>query len=144
MSAHFLRHEGYIGAMGALLLHEPPIITKGFTEIFSKPKKLSGGFTAALGKLREVNADLVPFPLVLRPDIYVTDTVELMDDESLGILIDYFEKDLDKYFNSKFGRRIEKVDSYWRSANEFSALFREHLDILKKEPGAYGELTARR
>lgn len=144
MSAHFLRHEGYVGAMGALLLHSPPKVVKGFTEIFSEPRKYSGGFSEALGKLRELEVDLVPFPLLLNPENYKTDSIELLDEIERNELIKYFEEDTDKFLDPSLEKRIKNIDSYRKPASEFLSLFKERLKILRGEHTAFGEFSARR
>lgn len=136
MQANFLRHEGYLGALGAFL-HDPPInIKASFTENFSMT---DSNDLYAVGSLEKAD-DLKPFPL-LDPNVeYNPDTSNLMVDPSLQA---YWIDLLDINLHYLIDLVLQKNPESKGRAEMFGSIYRQHLAELRLKPKAYGLLTVR-
>jgi bifunctional damage-control phosphatase, subfamily II, fusion protein len=139
MKANFLRHEGYLGAIGAFL-HDPPESAKlaSFTENFSMIESSNGLY--AVGFLEEYSSELVALPLLSDPSTYNPDTSRLSSDTKLqSYWIDLLESNLhylvELCVKRNQGARVR--------AEKFGGLYRQHLQDLRQTPKAYGALTVR-
>ncbi|KAI8926678.1 fumble-domain-containing protein [Entophlyctis helioformis] len=146
IKALFLRHEGYLGAVGAFLRHTPAKTRlASFMENFSHTQKISGSSVGAVGSLEEYPADLCPFPLIREPAVYVPDTSDLRDPELQRYWIDLLDVNLEHLVSIALkweGQTNPGVNVKDRAAT-FEKMYREHLKLLRKEPNAYGVLTVR-
>ena len=136
IKALFLRHEGYLGAIGAFLKSAPHRRSSlGFTENFSYVQKISGSSVTAVGVL-ETTGEVRIFP-GLDGD-YQCDTLSLSEkdkeywidllDRNLGTLVELATK-----WNGDGEKRVKL----------FEDMYREHLSRLRREPNIYGVLTVR-
>ncbi|KAJ2493698.1 hypothetical protein IWW37_000329 [Coemansia sp. RSA 2050] len=151
ISALFLRHEGFLGATGALLRGEAAPTRRracSFTENFSVAEPAAGdtGGVSALGMLDQQADRLERLPQLRLP--YVPDTVDLAADEgqrsawlsalerSTRELVGLVERGaLDA------GSSEDRVDL--GRVRAFSTLYSRHLHRLGAQPLAYGALTVR-
>ena len=152
MNALFLRHEGYLGALGAFLRHNPVAPRLGsFTENFSQIQKISGSFLGAVGSLEEDTTSLVRFPLLRDPSAYKPDTSDLSDTELQSYWINLLDVSLDHLTQVAVTRQHQESvkqcegdsSSIVERAKTFENMYRQHLRRLRKEPNVYGALTVR-
>lgn len=141
----FLRHEGYLGAMGAFLRgthNQPqPLSFQSFNENFSQITKMCVNSPSAVGALDTLPSELTAFPLLLKAE-YKPDTLDLSDPS----LQSYWINLLDRNLGSLVDLALEIQDSVENSterARSFELMYRAHLQTLSKEPSAYGVLTVR-
>ncbi len=143
IKALFLRHEGYLGAVGAFLAHAPSrkaSLSSSFTENFSHVSRIHGQSVSAVGILESTGGiQLQPFPL-LDAD-YQCDTIQLTDVAQQTYWIDLLDRNLSALID---------LAMHWNGQDRedrvrlFEKMYREHLQSLKKEPKIYGILTVRR
>ncbi|KAH6560584.1 hypothetical protein BASA62_010367 [Batrachochytrium salamandrivorans] len=146
IKALFLRHEGYLGAVGAFLRHTPSrTMLSSFTENFSQTQKISGSSVSAVGSLEEYPSDLCPFPLLADPATYSPDTSDLSSQELQAYWIDLLDVNLEHLVKIALKYDLQGQDAAHAAdrAKTFENMYREHLKLLRKEPNAYGELTVR-
>ncbi|KAJ3038029.1 hypothetical protein HDV00_001073 [Rhizophlyctis rosea] len=145
IKALFLRHEGYLGAMGAFLRHvNAPHRNRigSFTENFSQIQKISGTSLGAVGALDEFPSSLTAFPLLEDPHTYDPDTIQLTEPELQHYWIDLLDKNLGDLVEMVMDWKRDQRDTKSR-ASSFEAMYREHLQRLRTEPLAYGALSIR-
>ncbi|KAJ3052972.1 hypothetical protein HK097_005281 [Rhizophlyctis rosea] len=146
VKALFLRHEGYLGAMGAFLQHvnAPHRVSRigSFTENFSQIQKISGTSLGAVGALDEFPSSLTAFPLLEDPHTYEPDTVQMNEPELQHYWIDLLDKNLGDLVEMVLEWKADQTDTKSR-ASSFEAMYREHLQRLRTEPLAYGALSIR-
>ncbi|KAJ3323933.1 hypothetical protein HDV06_000909 [Boothiomyces sp. JEL0866] len=137
IKAQFLRHEGYLGAVGAFL-RDPPTYARlnSFTENFSSIEKNN---ITAVGSLEEYPTALKQFPLLLDPKTYNPDTIELTERKLHSYWIDL----LDANLKSLVDIATEKNEDALARAEMFEKMYRHHLSELKTNPNAYGTLSVR-
>jgi type II pantothenate kinase len=142
MKALFLRHEGYLGALGAFL-KGCPLSAGTFKENFLISKRISGNSLSIFGAIE--TSDLIPFQLLTSKydaDSFILDTVE-----SQTYWIDLLDNNLKTLITVGLENDINASEDIKETLKErlaqFSTLYRTHLRILKKEPKAYGRLTVR-
>ncbi|KAJ2034075.1 hypothetical protein H4S03_005227 [Coemansia sp. S3946] len=156
ISALFLRHEGYLGATGALLRGEAAPTRRracSFTENFSVAEPAAGDSSgvSALGMLDQQADRLERLPQLALP--YVPDTVDLAADEGQRLawlaalersaheLVALVERGaLDAGSSDHVGTE-DRVDA--GRIRAFSILYARHLQRLGAQPLAYGALTVR-
>ncbi len=162
IKALFLRHEGYLGAVGAFVRNVPgSTSSKPFlVENFSHVEKIAGSSLTTVGVLDTLPQHdvLVPFPF-LETSSYRADTLLLNQPDAQAYWIDLLDKNLSSLlelalewqdvngcpspaeipspFPSSSGKGSQRVDT-------FEAMYRAHLKQLKLEPKSYGALTIRR
>lgn len=138
IKALFLRHEGYLGAVGAFLSRVPIQTSRSssFTENFSHISKISGSSVSAVGVL-DASTPLSSFPLLAGN--YKCDTIELTEPDLQTYWINLLEKNLKDFLTISVNFGIDKG-----KLKVFETLYKEHLERLRKEPGCYGLLTVRK
>ncbi|EGF79438.1 hypothetical protein BATDEDRAFT_89522 [Batrachochytrium dendrobatidis JAM81] len=144
IKALFLRHEGYLGAVGAFLRHTPSKTKlSSFTENFSQIQKISGSSLSAFGALEEYPSDLCQFPLLADPIAYVPDTSNLHELKLQSYWIDIVDINLEHLVDIALKWDVQSKEAVSGRAKTFVKMYREHLKLLRKEPNAYGVLTVR-
>jgi type II pantothenate kinase len=139
IKAHFLRHEGYLGAIGAFLKNPPEDAKlKSFTENFSQTE-LGKGNVFGVGALEEFSSNLKLFPFLQDPSTYSPDTCKLQDVELQNYWIDLLDVNLKHLVDLATKKDAESLPR----ASMFEAMYRQHLSELKTNPNAYGPLTVR-
>jgi pantothenate kinase len=151
MKAYFLRHEGYVGAIGAFFAHESQNQRSKRSGSVFENFTLARGSGASIGEVGslEFQSHLVPFPLIAQP--YVVDTMDLTSNTELAeYWIDLLEKNLHNLvglaveWEQKFDDRDDlTVSTDQQRAKEFEATYRGHLKRLREDPAAYGQLSVR-
>lgn len=168
VKALFLRHEGYLGSVGAFLKHTPANHLAGFfTENFTLPTKINPSSVNAVGVLEKWPDMLVPFPLLSSVSAYHPDMMDLTDPVKQTYWIDLLERNLSGIVEAAIdwgasaavragvapanttctttstnGSPGKSQDAKIR-ATRFEELYRSHLRRLRKEPGVYGQLSVR-
>lgn len=163
--ALFLRHEGYLGAIGAFLkgVEEDVDFRLGNLDVLTWRENYAGssGLSSAKRSSDLINpriADgalydvlemdqfthtLVPFPLLASHSDYFPDTQDLtVDTEARDYWLNCFEDGLDKVVDRAVASQPEAPDAKER-AEKFSNKFRLRLSVLKQQPAAYGSLNVR-
>ncbi|KAL9965961.1 hypothetical protein ACROYT_G029835 [Oculina patagonica] len=163
--ALFLRHEGYLGAIGAFLkgAEEDVDFTLSNLDVLTWRENYAGssGLSAAKRSADLINtriADgvrydvlemdqfthtLVPFPLLASHGDYYPDTQDLtVDTEARDYWLKCFEDALDKVVDRAVASQPDAPDAKER-AEKFRNKFRLRLDVLKQQPAAYGTLNVR-
>eukprot|EP00842_Homolaphlyctis_polyrhiza_P000743 jgi/Hompol1/166/HPOL_001282-RA len=147
IKALFLRHEGYIGAVGAFLRHTPTRKRmSAFTENFSQSQKISDSSVNAVGTLDAAPSNLCPFPLLQDPAGYKPDTSDLRDPALQSYWIDLLDVNLEQLVGIALNwqEQTTGTSDVKDRARTFENMYREHLKLLRKEPSAYGVLTCLR
>ncbi|CAG8478211.1 6864_t:CDS:10 [Funneliformis mosseae] len=148
IKALFLRHEGYLGAVGAFLKNKKQR-SYSFSEIFTKPQMITEDSINAYGTLESTSTKLVAFPKLKNLDDYHPDTLQLTDPTAQRHWIDALEKNLHNLVelavewssNGEYGEQYK--EDVKRRASSFDTLFRSHLAMLRNQPNMYGALTVR-
>ncbi|KAI8591674.1 fumble-domain-containing protein [Geranomyces variabilis] len=145
--ALFLRHEGYLGAMGAFFRHSTQSTRiQSFKENFTRIEKISGSSLGAVGSLDEFPTNLAAFPLLQAAASYNPDTTDLSKSAPLQqYWIDLLDRNLASLTAIVLqhpGTPRSATDSATR-ASEFETMYRGHLRRLRQEPTAYGILSVR-
>ena len=136
-----MRHEGYLGAVGAFL-HDPPMNAKlhAFTENFSTIEAMSSNGLYAVGSLEEHSSEVFPLPLLADPSQYNPDTSKLIADPKLQA---YWIDLLDANLHYLIELAVQKNPDAEARASKFENMYRQHLQELRQKPKAYGDLTVR-
>lgn len=148
MKALFLRHEGYLGAVGAFLQYRTKQRSYSFSEIFTVPQMITENSVNAYGILESTSTKLVAFPKLESLDEYQPDTLQLTDPTAQKYWIDVLERNLHslvelaKEWTSDSENDGQNQDVQSR-ASSFDTLFRGHLARLRDQPNMYGALTVR-
>ncbi|XP_050719238.1 4'-phosphopantetheine phosphatase-like isoform X2 [Eriocheir sinensis] len=156
VQALFLRHEGYLGAIGAFLLGAEECDTEKYSwgENYAGssglqsplPHPAVGGWPG--GTIDQLEMDrcdqqLAFFPLLACPKEYVPDTVDLTKDkEARDYWLSCFESSLESFVDRAISSQPNIPDSQER-ANKFRDKYLQRLRNLKNHPFAYGNLTVR-
>uniref|UniRef100_A0A0P6CRZ5 4'-phosphopantetheine phosphatase n=2 Tax=Daphnia magna TaxID=35525 RepID=A0A0P6CRZ5_9CRUS len=154
----FLRHEGYLGAIGAFL--------KGAEECDADKYSWSENYAGSSGlqsplpghrlpslpvavSVDQLEMDridqgvLVYCPLLDQPASYVPDMVDLTEDaEARKYWLDCFEESLDKFVSQAIKSQPFSADAPAR-AQKFKEKYISRLQYLKQHPCAFGNLTVR-
>ncbi|XP_028401934.1 pantothenate kinase 4-like [Dendronephthya gigantea] len=158
--ALFLRHEGYLGAIGAFIkgaeeeaaYNGSPLFwnwgenyagSSGLpTKTFKTPEHRPDAKCDVL-ELDRMDRSLLPFPLLYRPSKYHPDTEDLTADETAReYWLDCFESGLHMVVSQAIASQVELSDAKER-AEQFRNKYLERLKVLRKKPFAYGNLTVR-
>ncbi|XP_061197383.1 4'-phosphopantetheine phosphatase-like [Saccostrea echinata] len=158
IQALFLRHEGYLGAIGAFLKGAKEEDTRGFTwgenlagssGLGSYHKnhpwrdKRNRSSTFEMLELNQLDRALLPCPLLLDQQSYLPDTVELTEDGAAReYWLECFMKGVDKTKEQAIKSQHNLPDAKER-AEKFKSKYVERLTDLKENPCAYGSLTVR-
>nr|XP_042113314.1 4'-phosphopantetheine phosphatase isoform X3 [Ovis aries] len=157
VQALFLRHEGYLGAIGAFLKgaeQDNPNqyswgenyagssgLMSSSPELCPTQRARSGTFD--LLEMDRLERPLVNLPLLLDPSSYVPDTVDLTDDAlARKYWLTCFEEALDGVVKRAVASQPGSVDAAER-AEKFRQKYWNKLQTLRHQPFAYGTLTVR-
>ncbi|XP_053776753.1 4'-phosphopantetheine phosphatase isoform X3 [Desmodus rotundus] len=158
VQALFLRHEGYLGAIGAFLKgaeQDNPNqyswgenyagssgLMSASPELCPTQRARSGTFD--LLEMDRLERPLVNLPLLLDPSSYVPDTVDLTDDaQARKYWLTCFEEALDgQVVKRAVASQPGSVDAAER-AEKFRHKYWDKLQTLRLQPFAYGTLTVR-
>jgi type II pantothenate kinase len=143
MKALFLRHEGYLGAVGAFLQHRIRQRSYSFSEIFTVPQMITENFVNAYGILESTSMRLIAFPKLENLDEYHPDTFQLTNSASQKYWIDFLEKNLHSLVKLAIEFNDNDKQDVQHRASSFDTLFRSHLARLRDQPNMYGALTVR-
>ncbi|XP_062521301.1 4'-phosphopantetheine phosphatase-like isoform X1 [Corticium candelabrum] len=151
VQALFLRHEGYLGAVGAFLngAEEENIPISSWCENFAGSSGFVNNFSRPLPTPYDVleldhrDRHLTSFPLLKGAASYVPDLINLSVD---GVARQYwlhcFEEMVDKIADCAAASQDNRLHATQR-AETFRQKHRAQLAILSTEPSAYGTLTVR-
>ncbi|XP_019567693.2 4'-phosphopantetheine phosphatase [Rhinolophus sinicus] len=157
VQALFLRHEGYLGAIGAFLKgaeqDNPNQYSWGENYAGSSglmssspdlcPTQRTRSGTFDLLEMDRLERPLVNLPLLLDPSSYVPDTVDLTDDAlARKYWLSCFEEALDGVVKRAVASQPGSVDADER-AQKFRQKYWNKLQTLRQQPFAYGTLTVR-
>ncbi|XP_040843732.1 4'-phosphopantetheine phosphatase [Ochotona curzoniae] len=157
VQALFLRHEGYLGAIGAFLKgaeqDNPDQYSWGENYAGSSglrstspglcPAQRARSGTFDLLEMDRLERLLVDLPLLRDPASYVPDTVDLTDDAlARKYWLGCFEEALDGVVKRAVASQPEALDAAER-AEKFRQKYRDKLQVLRQQPCAYGTLTVR-
>ncbi|XP_022246842.1 pantothenate kinase 4-like isoform X1 [Limulus polyphemus] len=155
VQALFLRHEGYLGAIGAFLKGAEEDDTEKYSwgENYAGssglrspiPAQLSSQNNAMFHQLEMDRFDwqLVHCPLLQDPSNYFPDTVDLTQDtEARKYWLQCFEDAIDKFVDRAIKSQPHHVDAQER-AEKFCKKYVSRLHHLRCHPFAYGSLTVR-
>ncbi|KAK7817266.1 hypothetical protein U0070_004403, partial [Myodes glareolus] len=157
VQALFLRHEGYLGAIGAFLKgaeqDNPNQYSWGENYAASSglmstspelcPTQRARSGTFDLLEMDRLERPLVNLPLLLDPSSYVPDTVDLTDDAlARQYWLTCFEEALDGVVKRAVASQPESIDAVER-AEKFRQKYWSKLQTLRHQPFAYGTLTVR-
>ncbi|XP_068686158.1 4'-phosphopantetheine phosphatase-like isoform X1 [Montipora capricornis] len=161
----FLRHEGYLGAIGAFLkgADEDVDFTRSKLNVLTWRENYAGssglsslkrstdsvntriadGVTYDVLEMDQFTHTLVPFPLLHSPSDYFPDTQDLtVDSEAREYWLQSFEDALEKVVERAVASQPGASDAKGR-AEMFRNKFRLRLNVLKQQPAAYGTLNVR-
>nr|XP_009304205.1 pantothenate kinase 4 isoform X4 [Danio rerio] len=159
VQALFLRHEGYLGAIGAFLKgaeeDNPNQYSWGENyagssglmsvspELNPVQRARSGTFPFDMLEMDRLERQLVNLPLLHDPTSYIPDTVDLTED---ALARDYwlycFEDALDGVVKRAVASQKDQPEAAER-AEKFRQKYRHKLQTLRHQPFAYGSLTVR-
>uniref|UniRef100_A0ABI7Y9Z2 4'-phosphopantetheine phosphatase n=1 Tax=Felis catus TaxID=9685 RepID=A0ABI7Y9Z2_FELCA len=152
VQALFLRHEGYLGAIGAFLKgaeqDNPNQYSwgenyAGSSGLMSSSPELCPTQRFDLLEMDRLERPLANLPLLLDPSSYVPDTVDLTDDAlARKYWLTCFEEALDGVVKRAVASQPGSVDAAER-AEKFRQKYWRKLQTLRHQPFAYGTLTVR-
>uniref|UniRef100_A0A8C4RZY8 4'-phosphopantetheine phosphatase n=1 Tax=Erpetoichthys calabaricus TaxID=27687 RepID=A0A8C4RZY8_ERPCA len=157
VQALFLRHEGYLGAIGAFLKgaeeDNPNQYSWGENyagssglmsvspELYPMQRTRSGTFDML--EMDRLDRQLVNLPLLLDASSYIPDTVDLTEDAmAREYWLSCFEEALDGVVSRAVASQPDLTDAKER-AEKFSQKYQHKLKTLRQQPFAYGSLTVR-
>uniref|UniRef100_A0A8D2QRN6 4'-phosphopantetheine phosphatase n=1 Tax=Zosterops lateralis melanops TaxID=1220523 RepID=A0A8D2QRN6_ZOSLA len=157
VQALFLRHEGYLGAIGAFLKgaeqDNPNQYSWGENyagssglmstspDVYPMQRTRSGTFDML--EMDRLERPLVNLPLLKDPSTYIPDTVDLTDDAmARKYWLTCFEEALDGVAKRAAASQPDSVDAQER-AEKFRQKYWNKLQTLRQQPFAYGTLTVR-
>ncbi|XP_075577676.1 4'-phosphopantetheine phosphatase isoform X4 [Pelecanus crispus] len=157
VQALFLRHEGYLGAIGAFLKgaeqDNPNQYSWGENyagssglmstspDVYPMQRTRSGTFDML--EMDRLERPLVNLPLLKDPSTYIPDTVDLTDDAmARKYWLTCFEEALDGVAKRAAASQPDSVDALER-AEKFRQKYWNKLQTLRQQPFAYGTLTVR-
>ncbi|XP_050525416.1 4'-phosphopantetheine phosphatase [Daktulosphaira vitifoliae] len=145
----FLRHEGYLGAIGAFLKGTEDCDGDKFSwqENYagsgSKSTRLTGGESIDQLELDRWESLLTFCPLLRDPSTYIPDTVDLNSDrEAREYWLNCFEQSIENYVNYAVVSQPSSLTAKSR-AEKFKEKFIARVKLLRIKPFAYGNLTVR-
>jgi len=144
LQALFLRHDGYLGCLGALsknwlqpLENQP---RQSFEENFTQ--SFTSSPVGSLGVLDTVPEPLVPFPLLADPSTYEPDTISLKDQSLRNYWLTFFDRAINSTTTALHTCLGEGPEVREQLGN-FEKAFKEMLTKLRAKPDAYGQLSVR-
>uniref|UniRef100_A0A672N086 4'-phosphopantetheine phosphatase n=1 Tax=Sinocyclocheilus grahami TaxID=75366 RepID=A0A672N086_SINGR len=157
VQALFLRHEGYLGAIGAFLKGaeednpnqyswgENYAGSSGLMSVSPElnPVQRARSGTFDMLEMDRLERQLVNLPLLQDPTSYIPDTVELTEDALAREYWLYcFEEALDGVVKRAIASQKDQPVAVER-AEKFRQKYRHKLQTLRHQPFAYGSLTVR-
>lgn len=157
VQALFLRHEGYLGAIGAFLKgaeeDNPNQYSWGENYAGSSglmsvspdmnPMQRARSGTFDMLEMDRLERQLVNLPLLQDPSSYIPDTVDLTEDALAREYWLYcFEEALDGVVKRAVASQPDMPEAALR-AEKFRQKYRHKLQTLRHQPFAYGSLTVR-
>ncbi|XP_063235013.1 4'-phosphopantetheine phosphatase isoform X2 [Bacillus rossius redtenbacheri] len=154
VQALFLRHEGYLGAIGAFLKGAEDDAEKySWLENYAGSSGLSTHIPTQMPNAQNVPVDQLEIdrgdtavtycPLLADPSAYVPDTVDLTRDcDARGYWLQCFEETANKYASRAIQSQPHSESAAER-ARQFKEKYVSRLHYLKSQPFAYGHLTVR-
>ncbi|CAF0848455.1 unnamed protein product [Brachionus calyciflorus] len=152
MECLFLRHEGYLGAIGAFLKISQELdhtkyswfenYAHSSTQSISRKRNDSNPFDCF--ELNQEDHKLVTCPL-LDHESYIPDLVDLTkDEEARSYWLSCFERTIETYEKQCIKSYLEDNDEQTlRRASDFKKSYLNKLNELKESPFAFGRLTVR-
>ncbi|XP_077106184.1 4'-phosphopantetheine phosphatase isoform X2 [Ranitomeya variabilis] len=157
VQALFLRHEGYLGTIGAFLKgaeeDNPNLYSWGENyagssglmstspDVFPMQRSRSGTFDML--EMDRLERQLVNLPLLFDPSSYVPDTVDLTEDAmAREYWLTCFEDALEGVAKRAVASQPDAKDAADR-AEKFQQKYWNKLQTLRHQPFAYGSLTVR-
>ncbi|XP_018912276.2 4'-phosphopantetheine phosphatase isoform X1 [Bemisia tabaci] len=150
VQCQFLRHEGYLGAIGAFL--------KGAEECDSDKYSWLENYAGSSGLQKSADSGAAPFgqleldrwesplrfcPLLKDPANYIPDTVDLnADQEARDYWLACFEESVNKYIERAVASQPYSTTREER-AKQLKEKYVSRLHHLKEHPFAFGNLTVR-
>ena len=157
VQATFLRHEGYLGAIGAFLKGAEVMDTSKYSwteNLYGSssfqaqfPSHPKGSKEASLEmdhlEIDRFDSPLGYCPLLKNPDNYIPDTIDLTRDHDARVYwLQCFEDSLPKFTDRARESQSHSADSGER-AEKFQEKFLSRIQLLRKEAFAFGNLTVR-
>uniref|UniRef100_A0AAX7TM46 4'-phosphopantetheine phosphatase n=1 Tax=Astatotilapia calliptera TaxID=8154 RepID=A0AAX7TM46_ASTCA len=157
VQALFLRHEGYLGTIGAFLKgaeeDNPNQYSWGENYAGSSglmsvspdmnPMQRARSGTFDMLEMDRLERQLVNLPLLQDPSSYIPDTVDLTEDALAREYWLYcFEEALDGVVKRAVASQPDMPEAALR-AEKFRQKYRHKLQTLRQQPFAYGSLTVR-
>ncbi|XP_027023501.1 4'-phosphopantetheine phosphatase isoform X3 [Tachysurus fulvidraco] len=159
VQALFLRHEGYLGTIGAFLKgaeednpnqyswEENYAGSSGLMSVSPDVNPMqrarSGTFPFDMLEMDRLERQLVNLPLLQDPSSYIPDTVDLTEDALAREYWLYcFEDALDGVVKRAVASQKDQPEATER-AEKFRQKYRHKLQTLRHQPFAYGSLTVR-
>ncbi|XP_023931530.1 pantothenate kinase 4 isoform X2 [Lingula anatina] len=156
IQALFLRHEGYLGAIGAFLkgAEEEEADKYSWIEDYAGSSGLQSPRTSKVPlrerkstfdmlELHRFSNPLVNCPLLLDPSSYFPDVVDLTQDAAAReYWLQCFEEATDKFVERAIASQPDSVDASDRAA-KFKDKYLQRLKEFKANPSAFGSLTVR-
>ena len=148
--ALFLRHEGYLGAIGAFVNFPKSTIngTSSWHENLAlssfpaDPMKRVTSPSFDMFQLDRIKLTFKPCPLLLNPPLYEPDLIDLIiDEDSREYWLDLFKNGIDVIVKQAVSTE-DTEDARARGEN-FKEQFVTKIQALKDSPNAFGELTIR-
>ncbi|XP_047130488.1 4'-phosphopantetheine phosphatase isoform X1 [Hydra vulgaris] len=149
LHALFMRHEGYLGAIGAFLSTSFPhsdsscwLENLAGSSAFPENNEISA---SKFGKfeLDRIRFKVEPCPLLVNCSEYKPDLIDLGSEEiGRAYWINVFEEGIDSFVEKAIQSQSGQSDAEQRAA-EFKKQFLERLNILKVAPYSFGQLTVR-
>uniref|UniRef100_A0A673NDL9 4'-phosphopantetheine phosphatase n=1 Tax=Sinocyclocheilus rhinocerous TaxID=307959 RepID=A0A673NDL9_9TELE len=141
VQALFLRHEGYLGAIGAFLkgAEEDSKLLELCWQLWSH--ECISRFDML--EMDRLDRQLVNLPLLQDPTSYIPDTVDLTEDALAREYWLYcFEDALDGVVKRAIASQKDQPEAVER-AEKFRQKYRHKVQTLRHQPFAYGSLTVR-
>uniref|UniRef100_A0A8C7Z177 4'-phosphopantetheine phosphatase n=1 Tax=Oryzias sinensis TaxID=183150 RepID=A0A8C7Z177_9TELE len=157
VQALFLRHEGYLGAIGAFLKGaeednpnqyswgENYAGSSGLMSVSPEmnPLQRARSGTFDMLEMDRLERQLVNLPLLQDPSSYIPDTMDLTEDAPAREYWLYcFEEALDGVVKRAVASQPDPQEAATR-AEKFCQKYRHKLQTLRHQPFAYGSLTVR-
>ncbi|XP_041357828.1 4'-phosphopantetheine phosphatase-like [Gigantopelta aegis] len=157
IQAMYLRHEGYLGAIGGFLkgTEEEDEEKYSWGEHFVGSSGLASpsqaGFMLGTSKsskfdlleLDRLDKPLLPCPLLLDSASYIPDTVDLTKDaDARQYWLQCFSESVETTWRQALKSQPSCADAE-RRAHQFRTKYLDRLSVLKENPCCYGSLTVR-
>eukprot|EP00088_Acartia_fossae_P030687 TRINITY_DN3168_c0_g1_i2.p1 TRINITY_DN3168_c0_g1~~TRINITY_DN3168_c0_g1_i2.p1 ORF type:complete len:628 (-),score=114.81 TRINITY_DN3168_c0_g1_i2:357-2132(-) len=154
VQANFLRHEGYLGAIGAFLKGAEAVDTSNYA--WTENLYGSSSFRACWPhkdrdsslevdhlEIDRFDSQLGCCPLLENADAYIPDSVDLTHDhDARDYWLQCFQDSLPKFTDRAIDSQASATDVNER-ADKFKEKFSTRLHMLKAKPFAFGNLTVR-